>query len=161
VNKAIFLDRDGVINQNDDHYYVFRPEDFIINEGIMEFMKEVQKEAYLIIIITNQGGISKGLYARTDTDRVHEFLLEQCGRHNIRITEIYYCPHSKSIENCLCRKPMSLMLEKAMARFDIDPERSWFIGDSPRDSQAGEAAGLHTLKIESNENLLPYLHKFK
>ena len=161
MNKAIFLDRDGVINQNDDHYYVYRPEDFTINQGIMEFMEEVHKEGYLLVIITNQGGISKGLYTRTDTDRVHELLLEECSRHRIRISEIYYCPHSSKIENCLCRKPLPLMLEKAMARFEIDPGRSWFIGDSNRDIEAGEAAGLHTLKIESNENLLPYLHKFK
>ena len=160
MNKAIFLDRDGVINQNDDHYYVYKPGDFVINQGIMEFMEALQKEGYLLVIITNQGGISKGLYTRTDTDRIHELLIEQCSRYKIRISEIYFCPHSSKIENCLCRKPMPLMLEKAIARFGIDPDISWFIGDSDRDSEAGEAAGLNTLKIESNENLLPYLPKF-
>jgi D-glycero-D-manno-heptose 1,7-bisphosphate phosphatase len=160
-NKAIFLDRDGVINRNDDHYYVYSPGDFVINEGIMEFMQDVQKRGYLLIIISNQGGISKGLYTRNDTEGLHELLLEQCRRNNISISEIYYCPHSSKVEKCLCRKPLPLMLEKAMARFGIDPGQSWFIGDADRDSQAGKAAGLRTLQVKSNENLLPYLNKFR
>ena len=78
------------------------------------------------------------------------FLLEQSG---VQLDEIYYCPHHSDLEACLCRKPLPLMIEKAMARFHIDPSSSWMIGDSQRDMEAGRAAGLRTILIESNSDL--------
>ena len=76
---------------------------------------------------------------------------------NLSIEEIYYCPHHSDNEKCLCRKPEPLMIQKAMARYGIDPQQSWMIGDSQRDIEAGEAAGLKTIMVESNGDLVRVL----
>lgn len=155
--KAIFLDRDGVINSDVGHYYIYKPHDFILNEGIIASLKRFQEAGYLLIIISNQGGIDKGEYSTTDVDLVHEKLRSLLAKENIKLTEIYYCPHHDKVQKCLCRKPLNLNIEKAITRFDIDRTASWMIGDSLRDIEAGKASGLRTVKLESNENLLPYV----
>jgi len=160
MNKAVFLDRDGVINYNSDHYYIYRIEDFLMNKGIPEFLGKLSEKDYLLIIITNQSGISRGIYSREETEKIHEFLTSELLKHRVRLTEIYYCPHHPEQGNCLCRKPGTLMIEKAIARFNINPAASWFIGDSESDMQAGKEAGLKTLLIRPNENILNYLDLF-
>jgi D-glycero-D-manno-heptose 1,7-bisphosphate phosphatase len=79
----------------------------------------------------------------------------------VHLDEIYYCPHHHMVENCLCRKPMPLMIQKALARFGIDPASSWMIGDTQRDVEAGEAAGLRSILIESNSDLREVLEKIR
>ena len=150
-NKAIFLDRDGVINNDTGHYYIYKPEDFKINNGIINLLKKFQKENYFLIIISNQGGISKGIYSKEDVKKVHEYLKIILAKNDVFLKEIYYCPHHDTIENCICRKPNSLLLEKAIARFNIDIQLSYFIGDSERDIIAGKKVGLKTIKIEKNQ----------
>ena len=156
MNKAIFFDRDGVINNDKGHYYIYKIEDFKINEGIVESLKKFQENNYLLIIISNQGGISKGIYTIEQVEEVHNYLKNYLQKHNIELTEIYYCPHHSSNEKCLCRKPNTLLLEKAIARFNIDVSSSFLIGDGDRDIEAGNKIGLHTIKIETNENILKY-----
>ncbi|MCK5822929.1 MAG: HAD family hydrolase [Bacteroidales bacterium] len=156
MNKAIFLDRDGVINNDKGHYYIYKIEDFKINDGIVESLKKFQENNYLLIIISNQGGISKGIYTIEQVEEVHNYLKKYLKNCNIELTEIYYCPHHSSNEKCLCRKPNTLMLEKAIARFNIDVSTSYLIGDGVRDIEAGEKVGLHTIKIDANENILKY-----
>lgn len=158
MNKAIFIDRDGVINSDIGHYYIYKPEDFILNEGIIEALQQFKEAGYLLIVISNQGGVDKGMYTCDDVEAVHQkmrYLLEQKG---IELSEIYYCPHHNEVQKCMCRKPSNLNIEKAIARFDIDRAQSWMIGDSDRDILAGKASNLHTLKIESNENILPFVN---
>jgi len=157
MNKAIFLDRDGVINHPKRHYYVYRIKDLIINKGIYEALKYFQKKGYLLIIITNQGGISKGKYSKDNVDLLHDHMLDLFKKEGISITDIYYCPHHTVNEECLCRKPKPLMLEKAIARYKIDKKSSWFIGDKESDIEAGRSAGVNTLKIRKNQNLLKRL----
>lgn len=156
MKRAIFLDRDGVINNNASQYYVTKPEDLILNDGIIESLKTFQDQDFILIIISNQSGISKKLYSREECDRVHNKLRKILGREGIQVKEIYYCPHHPDVENCLCRKPASLLFEKAIARFDIDPAQSWMIGDSERDITAAEKAGLRTVLIKANEDLRKY-----
>lgn len=158
-NKAIFIDRDGVINSDVGHYYIFRPEDFVLNEGIIDSLKKFQKAAYLLIVISNQGGVGKGQYTTKDVDAVHDKMKALLADAGIQLTEIYYCPHHNDVQKCLCRKPLNLNIEKAISRFGIDRSQSWMIGDSHRDIVAGEASGLKTLKLESNENLLPFVNQ--
>ncbi len=159
MKKAIFLDRDGVINKEVGNY-VYKVSDFIINEGVFEALKLLQDADYLLIIITNQGGIAKNIYTKQDVDKVHGFLNSELQKHNIKLTEIYYCPHHNEVNNiCLCRKPNSIMIEKAIARFNIDVNKSYMIGDRNRDVEAGEKAGLKTVKILSNENILEICKK--
>jgi D-glycero-D-manno-heptose 1,7-bisphosphate phosphatase len=161
MNKAIFLDRDGVINHPKRNYYVYRIEDFRINSGVIEALQNFQEKDFLLFVITNQGGISKGKYTAEDVDKVHAFMEEQLRDKGIYLSAIYYCPHHTSRENCLCRKPKPLMLEKAMAQFDVDPGRSWFIGDKKTDVEAGTAAGVRTIKVRKNQDLRKLLDKVR
>jgi D-glycero-D-manno-heptose 1,7-bisphosphate phosphatase len=153
MNKAVFLDRDGVVNRNEGKYYVFRVEDFQLNEGIPEALKIIREHGYLIIIISNQSGIARGLYSHAEAEKVHDYLRSRLKKDGVEITEIYYCPHHPDHQKCFCRKPESLMIEKALARFDIDPARSWMIGDQERDVEAGKKAGLQTILVKRNEDL--------
>ncbi|MBE9467666.1 MAG: HAD family hydrolase [Bacteroidetes bacterium] len=159
MNKAIFLDRDGVINSDKGHYYIYRVEDFKINEGIVESLQKFQENNFLLIIISNQGGISKGIYTKKNVEEVHDYLKNNLKKQNVELTEIYYCPHHSSNEKCLCRKPDTLMLEKAIARFNIDISSSFLIGDGERDIEAGKKIGLQTIKINANENISKYCKK--
>ena len=151
--KAIFLDRDGVINNNLNTYYTFKKEDFILNEGVFKSLKILAGKGYLLIIISNQGGISKEEYSINDVEILNEYIYALFEKENIKITESYFCHHHSSIEKCICRKPDSLMLEKAIARFNIDVEKSYLIGDSERDIVAGEKVGVESIKIDANNNL--------
>ncbi len=151
--KAVFFDRDGVINNDTGHYYIYKAENFSLNIDIIKSMQLLQKHDFRIIIISNQGGISKGIYSKADVEKVHKLMLNQFAQHSISIDEIYYCPHHNDIENCLCRKPNSLMIEKAIARFKINRDKSFLIGDSNRDIEAGEKANLKSYKIEKNTSV--------
>ena len=125
---------------------------------MIEALKHFRQKNYLLIIINNQSGIAKGVYKKEETDYLHLHLIRNLEKHGIDLTEIYYCPHHPDIGKCLCRKPGSLLLEKALARFNIDPSKSWFIGDAERDVEAGNKAGVRTLRIEPNSSLLSVLH---
>jgi D-glycero-D-manno-heptose 1,7-bisphosphate phosphatase len=160
MKKAIFLDRDGVINREIGDY-TYKQEDFAFNEGLFEALNILQKNDYLLIVITNQGGIAKGIYSHQDFKLLTQSMIETLSENNIDITDVYYCPHHSDIEKCLCRKPNTLMLEKAIAKYKIDIKKSYFIGDSKRDIEAGDKLGLNTIKIKANENLLNILDDIK
>ncbi|MEZ5071846.1 MAG: HAD family hydrolase [Bacteroidales bacterium] len=152
-NKAVFLDRDGVINDPGNCYYVWKETQLRINPGVVETLKALSERGYLLIVITNQGGVGRGLYTRKDVDAFHDCLRRELEAEGVWIGEIYTCPHHSCSGKCLCRKPQPLMIQKALARFRIDPDHSWMVGDSQRDVEAGKAAGLRTLQVESNGDL--------
>ena len=144
MNKCIFLDRDGVLNE-DRTDYVYRVEDFIIPDGVPEALRLLKDAGYLLIVITNQAGIAKGLYTRDDVMTCYNYLQDQCGQ---LIDDIYYCPHHPKYDSeSLTRKPGSLLLEKAIAKYNIEPDESWMIGDALRDMQAGRRVGVRTVRI--------------
>ena len=153
MKKAIFLDRDGTLNDNSRNYYIWQKENFRLNPGVVEALKELRSKGYLLIVITNQGGISRGACSAKDVEALHDHLRSMLEQEGVLLDEIYCCPHHHSVEACLCRKPQPLMIEKAVARFNIDPASSWMIGDAQRDVEAGKAAGLRTILIESNSDL--------
>jgi D-glycero-D-manno-heptose 1,7-bisphosphate phosphatase len=156
--KAIFLDRDGVINrERGDWTYLL--EDFKILDGVIEALKEFQKKNYLLIVISNQSGIAKGIYTKEQPDYLHLHLERHLNNHGITLTEFYYCPHHPDVSKCLCRKPDSLLLEKAIARFNIDASLSYFIGDAERDVAAGKKTGVKTIKVEPNSSLLEIVNQ--
>ncbi len=159
MQKAIFIDRDGVINSDVGHYYIYKPEDFILNEGIIDSLKAFKKAGFMLIVISNQGGVDKGQYSCEDVEKVHLKMRNLLTEVGITLDEIYYCPHHNDVQKCLCRKPLNLNIEKAISRFDIDRTQSWMIGDSLRDIAAGEASGLKTLKIESNVDIRPFVDR--
>lgn len=152
MNKAVFLDRDGIINREKGNY-TFREEDFEILPGVGGFLAKLKKKGYLLIIISNQSGIAKGIYAHADTERLHGRLQEYLAPLGAQIDEFYYCPHHPVHGLCLCRKPGSLLLEKAMARFEIDPQQSFFIGDMERDMEAGKGAGVNCILLPPNPDM--------
>ena len=156
MQKAIFLDRDGVINSDIGHYYIYRIEDFVINDGIIPSLKLFAEAGYMLFIVTNQGGVAKGIYTEADVEKVHNHLLATLEKENIKIEQIYFCPHHDSVAPCQCRKPSPYFINQAIREFNIDKERSYLIGDSPRDIQAAKAAGIKGIKIESNENISTY-----
>jgi D-glycero-D-manno-heptose 1,7-bisphosphate phosphatase len=150
--KAIFLDRDGVLIQERGDY-TWLLEDLKINQGVPEALQNFSKEGYLLIVISNQGGIGRDLYTKQEADYLHLHISRSLGMSGIKIDEYYYCPHHPTTSNCICRKPDSQLLEKAIARFNIDPEKSFFIGDTERDILAGRKAGVNTILIEPNSDL--------
>lgn len=151
MEKAVFLDRDGVLNKELGDY-VCRFDDFKVLEHNFKALKELQDRGYLLIVITNQGGLAKGWYSVEVLDRMHALLKSTYAEQGVLISEVYYCNHHPEFNgNCLCRKPGSLMLEKALARFGIDASQSYFIGDRERDVIAGEAAGVTGILIDSDQ----------
>lgn len=154
--RAVFLDRDGVINREKGKY-IYKPEEFEINEGVFEALEILQARGFLLIVITNQGGIGLKLYTHADVDKLNLMLTNILSQREINITEIYYCPHHPESGNCLCRKPGSLLIEKALARFNIDPSGSYMIGDKERDIVAAEKAGVKGVLINANDSLLKYM----
>lgn len=144
MNKCVFLDRDGVLNV-DRTDYVYRVEDFIIPDGVVEGLRRLKEAGYMLIVITNQAGIAKGLYTRDDVMRCHTYLQEQCGN---LIDDIYFSPHHPDFDTrSLTRKPESLLLEKAIAKYNIDVDNSWMIGDALRDMLAGRRVGVRTVHV--------------
>lgn len=150
MNKAIFLDRDGIINvEIGDYIKCF--EDFTIIEKLGESLKILKEKGYIFVVITNQGGLAKKLYDVQELDKMHEFLVQEMLKYEVYFEEIYYCPHHPDYNGkCLCRKPGSLLVEKAIARFNIDASKSFFIGDKQRDIDAGNAVGVKGILVESN-----------
>lgn len=157
MNKAIFLDRDGVINV--ERGYTHLLEDFVILPDLVEVLQIFQKKGYLLIIISNQSGIAKDLYKQTDVEVLHNYLVEELKKHKIIFSEIYYCVHHPDVSRCICRKPDSLFVEKGLARFNIDAKKSYFIGDKERDVEAAAKGGVKGILIESNISLKTILHQ--
>jgi D-glycero-D-manno-heptose 1,7-bisphosphate phosphatase len=154
--KAVFLDRDGVINNDTGHYYIYQTNDFVLNERVIPSLHKLTQAGFILIVISNQGGIAKGIYSKKDADEVNLKMISDLKKENIAITEVYYCPHHSTHGKCLCRKPDSLLIEKAMARFDVDPSQSFLIGDSDRDMQAAVKAGLKAFQVKKNESIEPF-----
>jgi len=158
MNKAVFLDRDGVINDG-TLYYTYKTEDFIFNEGVFEGLTLLQNAGYKLIVITNQGGVAKGIYTIEDVNKLHSYMSEMLSKRNISIDAVYFCPHHSDISKCECRKPGSLMIEQALLEFNINPNLSFMIGDSDRDIIAAEKANVKTIKTKKNENIVPWCLK--
>ncbi|MCG8579834.1 MAG: HAD family hydrolase [Bacteroidales bacterium] len=155
MNKAVFIDRDGVINNDEGHYYIYKVKDFKLNPGIIEGLKLLQDAGFKLFVITNQGGVAKGEYSEDDVEIVHGHFLQLMFDNDIRITDIYYCPHHESVEDCDCRKPKPGMINQACDEHQIDKAASYLIGDSHRDIEAGNAAGLkQSIKIAKNSSII-------
>jgi D-glycero-D-manno-heptose 1,7-bisphosphate phosphatase len=149
MNKAIFIDRDGVINQlisRDGGKYSPRlVTDFQIFPFVPGAIKQIREAGYLAVVVTNQPDISRGLLKPNVLDEMHQLLRAIC-----QVDAIYVCPHDNS-DNCLCRKPLPGMLLQAATDLSIDLNNSWMIGDRATDMQAGNAVGLSNIFIASGQ----------
>jgi len=151
--KGLFLDRDGVIN-HDPGDYTYSLEEFVILPNVIEGLQLARDKGYKIILITNQGGIAKGLYSEDEVKRIHRYFCEVCQKSGVEITHIYYSPHHPDFGNSLTRKPERLMVERGLARFKLDASQSWMIGDKERDIKCAEDAGVKGILMETNGDLL-------
>ncbi|MFT6718706.1 MAG: D-glycero-D-manno-heptose 1,7-bisphosphate phosphatase, partial [Sphingobacteriales bacterium] len=127
---------------------------FAILPGVLDAFLALKNTGIKIAVITNQGGIAKGIYTAKAVIKLHtnfNFYLKRNGAQPVN--KFYFCPHHNELGNCLCRKPKSLMLEKALADFNISPDEALFFGDSDRDVVAGEKAGVTSVLLNKNGNL--------
>jgi len=141
MNKALFLDRDGVINKEKN--YLYKIEDFEFIDGVFKTCSYFKNKGYLIIIITNQAGIARGKYTEEDFDILTNWMIKEFETQNINIAQVYYCPHHPDFNGkCECRKPNIGMLMEAQKEFDIDMKNSILVGDKNSDIKAGINAGI-------------------
>jgi D-glycero-D-manno-heptose 1,7-bisphosphate phosphatase len=141
LRAAAFLDRDGVLNI--DHNYVHRPDQWDWTEGSREAIKWLNEAGFLVVVVTNQSGIGRGLYTEEDLHALHEHIQEELAHEEARIDAFYHCPHRPE-DGCKCRKPLPGMIDQAVRDMNIDRARSFLIGDKERDVQAGLAAGVQS-----------------
>lgn len=140
-NKALFLDRDGVINV--DKGYVYKIEDFIFIDKIFKITEHFQNQGYLIFIVTNQSGIARNYYTEEDFRVLSEWMVKEFSKRKIKIHKVYHCPHHPEFSSaCDCRKPEPGMILKAAKEFNLDLAQSVLIGDKDTDIEAGTKAGI-------------------
>ncbi|CAA6808621.1 MAG: D-glycero-D-manno-heptose 1,7-bisphosphate phosphatase (EC [uncultured Sulfurovum sp.] len=134
MQKALFLDRDGVINI--DHAYVYQIDKFEFNNGIFELLKLFIAKGYVLFIVTNQSGIGRGYYSEDDFKILTNWMLKSLKEEGIEIASVHYCQHAPE-ENCTCRKPKTGMVDAILSQEKIDLKNSWLIGDKQSDIDLG------------------------
>jgi D-glycero-D-manno-heptose 1,7-bisphosphate phosphatase len=141
MNKALFLDRDGVVNKEKN--YLYKIDDFEFIDGVFETCRYFQNKGYLIIIITNQAGIARGKYTVQDFEILTEWTIKEFEKESIKISKVYYCPHHPDFSGeCECRKPKAKMILDAQKEFDVDLSHSILVGDKNSDIKAALNAGI-------------------
>lgn len=146
MNKAVFLDRDGVINV--DYGYVSSAAQFEFIDGVFAACRYLQQQGYLLIIVTNQSGIGRGYYTEQQFHALTNWMHAQFAAEGVSITDVYFCPHhplqatAAYQSPCSCRKPAAGMLLQAIEKYQIDPKKSLMLGDKASDMQAAAAAGV-------------------
>lgn len=149
--RAVFLDRDGVINE--EHGYITKWEEFKILPQVVESIQSLKDHGFVIVVITNQSGIAKGLYTEEDVRMIHQQFNHFLAQHATSVDGFYYCPHHPqgNIQeysiNCHCRKPENGMILQAAEDFNLNLEASYLIGDAERDILAGKKSGLTTIRV--------------
>ena len=149
--KALFIDRDGIINE--DTAYPHLPEQIHFNEAIFPLCREAAEKGYLLIVITNQAGVAKGKFGEQDVQALHRWMAEEFRNRGIDIARFYYCPHHAEAvrpeyrQTCNCRKPRPGMVEQAVKDFGIDVSLSLVIGDKTSDRIAID--GLKSIIVKS------------
>jgi histidinol-phosphate phosphatase family protein len=147
MKKAVFLDRDGVINRRAPiDQYITTWEDMHILPGVAQAIGVLNETGYLVVVATNQRCVAKGLITASQLETLHKSMLGELARDGGIVDAVYYCPHELS-PPCECRKPKPGMLLRAAREHEIDLAASWMIGDSARDIGAGKSAGCRTIRL--------------
>lgn len=153
--KAVFLDRDGTINI--DKGFLYRKEDVEFIDGVIDFIRLLNNDGIIVVVVTNQSGVARGYYSEDDVQKLHTYINNELHKVNAHIDRFYYCPHHPEAPvhqyriDCACRKPKPGMIHQAMEDLNIDPRSSFMIGDMARDICAGKKAGLTSILICEDE----------
>ena len=151
LHKAIFLDRDGTLIQ--DKGYVHRSEDFMPTTHAVAGLKEMMAMDFLLVVVTNQSGIARGMFSESHLRQFHQYMRQYFAARAVFFSAIYYCPHlaeapvARYRKDCACRKPKPGLFLRAIKELEIDPKRSYTVGDSARDIVAGRRAGTRTILL--------------
>lgn len=146
MDRVVFLDRDGTLNE--EVHYLYRPRDLRLLPGVGEALGLLRRAGFKLAVITNQSGVARGYYTEDDVKALHLYMNRLLERDNAAIDAFYYCPHhplhgfGAYKKACGCRKPGTGMFEMACERFDIDKARSFMVGDKRLDVEAGRNFGL-------------------
>ena len=161
-DKAVFFDRDGVLNVDVD--YLYRIEDLQWVDGAREALVYLCELGYKIFVVTNQSGVARGYYTVEDMNKLHTHMAAELEKAGAKVEKFYYCPHHKEGKvaeyaiDCECRKPKPGMILQAFVENDLDKEACFLIGDSKRDVEAAEAAGIKGYLFKE-DNLLEFVKK--
>ena len=151
MDKVVFLDRDGTINE--EVHYLYRPEDFKFLPGVPEALKMLTDSGYKLVVVTNQAGVARGYYSEADVVKLHGYVNELLKPYGTGIHGFYYCPHHpehgkgryKTV--CGCRKPGIGLFEQAEKDFSVDKSASYMIGDKLLDTEAGQRFGVTSILV--------------
>lgn len=149
MNKAVFLDRDGIINR--DIPYCSCPEDFKLLPKVAEGIMVLSQHDFKVVVITNQSGIARGYFTVEALSEIHQKMRDELAIHGAKIDAVYYCPHHPD-DKCACRKPSPELIFKAASDLIIALTQSYFIGNSDIDIEAGKRASCRTILLNSASN---------
>lgn len=161
-HKAVFFDRDGVLNV--DKAYLYQVEELEWIDGALAAIAYLTQAGYLVFVVTNQSGIARGYYTITAMEKLHQYMKDIAANSGGKIEKFYYCPHlptgsvAEYAIDCDCRKPKPGLILQALAEYDVDMEKSFLIGDKKRDVEAAEAAGIKGYLFEKG-NLLDFVER--
>ena len=149
--KTVFVDRDGVINQERNDY-VKSISELEIYPNVAKNIKLLKDAGFLVIVITNQSAVNRGIITHEMINQIHNSIQEHLKKYGTFLDGFYYCPHVPD-ENCNCRKPKPGLLQQAILELNIDLNSSWMIGDSDSDIEAADSIGCKAIKISDNFSL--------
>ena len=158
MQKALFLDRDGIINV--DHGYVHRIEDFTFNPHIFDLLKLFTHHDHLLFIVTNQSGIGRGYYSLEAFHTLTQWMLDRLRAEGITIEAVKFCPHAPEL-NCTCRKPATGMIEDILKTYSLDLEHSWMMGDKQSDIDLAHRAQIGNTVAIGTRTIKHATHQFE
>jgi D-glycero-D-manno-heptose 1,7-bisphosphate phosphatase len=168
--KAVFLDRDGTLNRQ-TQTFIIRPTQLFLLPGVTSAVARLNKAGFLVIIITNQAVVSRGIISPAGMKKLHKVFIQRLEKRGAHIDDVYFCPHhpdskiKKWRKHCNCRKPEPGLLLQAIKKWNIDPKKSFMIGDALVDAVAGNRAGTKTIRVKTGSGHpridVLYAKKFK
>ncbi len=152
--KAVFLDRDGVINRTTESGFVLKWNEFKFLPGVPEAIKLINQKGIPVIVISNQSCVGRGLISDEEVKAINDRMLKELEKREAQIDAVYFCPHAPDA-GCACRKPATGLFQQAAKDREIDFASSWFIGNSDTDAEAGKRIGCRTYLLKEGEPILP------
>jgi len=146
TRRFVLLDRDGTINE--EIGYVLRPEELRLIPGALEALAELQGLGLGLVVVTNQSPVGRGMIAAAELETIHQRLRNLLAEGGVTLDGIEVCPHRPD-EGCACRKPGTLMVERAAAALGFDPREGWMVGDHAGDMGLGRAVGARTILLRT------------